>query len=79
MPAGDMTITALWEINQYTITFDSNGGSTVAPITADYDSDVTAPSNPTRDGYTFAGWSEAVPTKMPAENKTLTASWTINS
>ena len=79
MPAENKTINAQWEINQYTITFDTNGGSAVAPITQDYGTAITAPENPTKQGYTFAGWSEAVPATMPAENKTLTASWTVNT
>ena len=77
MPAGDMIITAQWKINQYTITFDSNGGSAVNPIRQDYNSDVTAPTDPTRPGYTFKGWTPAVPATMPAENITLKAEWEI--
>ena len=75
MPAGDMTITAQWRINQYTITFDSNGGSAVAPITQDYGTQITAPADPTREGYTFIGWDKTFPTTMPAENLTITALW----
>ena len=75
MPAGDMTITAQWRINQYTITFDSNGGSAVAPITQDYGTQITAPADPTREGYTFIGWDKTFPTTMPAENITLKAKW----
>ena len=78
MPAGDMTVTAQWKINQYTITFDTDGGSTVNSITQDYDTAITAPANPTKTGYTFAGWSPAVPAKMPAGDMTVTAQWTIN-
>ncbi len=75
MPAGDMTITAQWRINRYTITFDTDGGSAVAPITQDYGTDITAPADPTREGYTFIGWDKAIPTTMPAENMTITAKW----
>ena len=78
MPAENITIKALWTINQYTITFDTDGGSTIAPITQDYNSAVTAPANPTKTGYTFAGWDKTIPTTMPAENITIKATWTIN-
>ena len=78
MPAENMTVTAQWEINQYTITFDTAGGSEIAPITQDYDTAITAPADPTREGYTFIGWDKAIPTTMPAENMTVTAQWEIN-
>ena len=75
MPAENMTVTAQWEINQYTITFDTNGGSEIAPITQDYGTAITAPANPTREGYTFIGWDMEIPKTMPAENITLKARW----
>ena len=75
MPAENMTVTAQWEINQYTITFDTNGGSEIAPITQDYGTVITAPADPTREGYTFIGWDMEIPTTMPAENITLKARW----
>jgi uncharacterized repeat protein (TIGR02543 family) len=78
MPAENVTITAKWTINQYTITFDTDGGSGIDPITADYGTEVTAPADPTKTGYTFAGWDPEIPTTMPAENVTITAKWTIN-
>ena len=78
MPAENVTITAQWEINQYTITFDTAGGSTIAPITQDYGTQIAAPVDPTREGYTFLGWDKAIPATMPAENVTITAKWKIN-
>ena len=75
MPAENMTVTAQWEINQYTITFDTAGGSEIAPITQDYGTAITAPANPTREGYTFIGWDTEIPTTMHAENITLKAQW----
>ena len=75
MPAENITVKAQWEINQYTITFDTNGGSEIAPITQDYGTEITAPDNPTRKGYTFKGWDKEIPEAMPAENITITARW----
>lgn len=73
-----LTLTAKWQINRYTITFDTAGGSEVAPITQDYGTTITAPANPAKTGYTFAGWDKTIPTTMPAGNMTITARWTEN-
>ena len=78
MPVENITVKAQWEINQYTITFDTNGGSEIAPITQDYGTEITAPDNPTRKGYTFKGWDKEIPETMPAENMTVKAQWKIN-
>ncbi len=75
MPAEDMTLTAQWRINRYTVTFDTGGGSAVAPITQDYGTDITAPADPTRGGYTFIGWDKAIPATMPAGDMTIKAKW----
>lgn len=48
MPARDVTVTAVFKINQYTITFVTDGGTAVAPITQDYGTAVTAPQLPLR-------------------------------
>ena len=74
----DLTLTAKWQINRYTITFDTAGGSEVPSITQDYGTAITPPAAPTRTGYTFAGWDKTIPATMPAENITLTARWTVN-
>jgi hypothetical protein len=78
MPAASMTINATWTVNQYTITFNSDGGSAVAPITQDFGTAVAEPTAPTKAGYTFAGWDAAIPTTMPAASMTINATWTVN-
>ena len=75
----NLTLTANWTVNRYTLTFDTDGGSAIAPITQDYGTAVTAPADPTRTGYTFAGWTPAIPETMPAENLTIKAKWTVNT
>ena len=70
-----LTLYPVWNTNKYTITFDTNGGSEIAPITQDYGTAITAPADPTREGYTFIGWDMEIPATMPAENITLKAKW----
>jgi uncharacterized repeat protein (TIGR02543 family) len=81
----DLTLYAQWEINEYTITFDSNGGSEVLAITEDYNTSVTKPTDPTKNNYTFAGWySDEELTSAVTWDYTITADvtfyadWTIN-
>ena len=71
----NITLYAKWAANTYTITFDTAGGSEIAPITQEYGTVITAPEAPTREGYTFIGWDREIPTTMPAENITLKAQW----
>lgn len=79
----NVTVTATYTINQYTISFNSNSGSAVASITQNYNSDVTAPADPSRANHTFGGWySDYLLSTvydfdtMPAENVTVYAKWT---
>ncbi len=75
---------AQWTINAYTLSFDVNGGSTIMPLTLDFQSLLNL-SSPTKEGFTFQGWymDEALSivfnlTTMPAESLTLYAKWTVN-
>jgi uncharacterized repeat protein (TIGR02543 family) len=78
MPASDVVYEAQWTINQYTITFNTDGGTVIDPITQNYGTAITLPDDPTKIGYTFAGWDKDIPATMPAENITVTAQWTNN-
>ncbi len=78
IPAADKTFTAQWEINQYTMTFKLANGEADVVKKQDYDSELTAPADFTKTGYTFTGWDAEIPAKIPAEDKTFTAQWKIN-
>lgn len=74
----DLTLTAKWQVNQYTITFKPENGGQDIVIKQDYGTAITAPANPTKTGYTFAGWDKTIPSTMPAGDMTITARWTEN-
>ncbi|WP_339165913.1 S-layer homology domain-containing protein [Paenibacillus sp. FSL R5-0341] len=83
----DVLLYAAWEINHYTLSFESNGGSLVALQNKPYNEQATEPSTPTRPGYTFGGWfKEAALTNqwnftkdVITADKTLYAKWSINN
>lgn len=72
---GNKEYWAKWEINQYTITVKPENGKADITITQDYGTPITAPADPTREGYTFTGWDRDIPATMPAHNMTVTAQW----
>ena len=79
----DITLHAKWNINQYTVTFNTNGGSDVDSLSVAYGEKVEKPADPTREGYTFAGWYSNEELTMPwdfdtpiSDNITLYAKWT---
>lgn len=81
---GEITLYASFSVNEYTITFNANGGTTVAAITQNYGTEVTAPASPSKTGYRFAGWYADAELKtpyafttIPAEDITVYAKWTI--
>ena len=78
MPASSQLHVAQWSKERYTLSFDSAGGSAVDAMDYDFESVVNAPSTPARTGHTFAGWSPALPQRMPASNQTHVAQWTPN-
>ena len=83
MPAEDITVTAAWDIESYTLKFDTDGGNAIGDITAEYGAEIEIPADPEKEGYSFDGWDEEIPAVMPdlGENgaeKTFTAVWTVN-
>ena len=80
-----MTLTAKW-VRTYTVTFETSGGSAVAPVTVDAGSTVTKPADPTKSGYTFGGWYKDSTLQTPWDfangtvtaDTTLYAKWTAN-
>ena len=77
VPSTDTTYTAQWQVNQYQMTFNANGGTGGKTLTLDYGSRLTAPVV-ARTGYTFTGWNPSLPATVPAEAKTFVAQWRIN-
>lgn len=75
MPAYDLTCKARWERAEFTLTFDSNQGSSVTAISQLYDTPITPPEPPVRHGYTFCGWQPPLPERMPAASITHHAVW----
>ena len=72
MPAEDMTISALWTKNTYSIRFENHDGSLIEVVTGEYGSDVKAPALPVEAGCSYE-WDQQVPETMPAENMTIKA------
>ena len=83
MPTEDLTLEAVWKLNQYTISFDTDGGSSVPEITKYFGSEYLPPNDPTKTGYKFWFWTEdgfssyIFPETMPGENVRLKALWFI--
>jgi len=86
MPANDITLIATWTINSYTVTFNSNEGTALDTVTANYQTVLDLPP-PTRTGHAFAGWHAAAdlsgealdPEYVLLGDITLHAAWDIDS
>lgn len=87
MSAANLTLYAQWTADSYTLSFDSQGGSTVPPLSGTYAAVVTLPAGPTRSGYAFHGWNGAADGSgaayeagaaftLPAGDVVLFAQWT---
>jgi hypothetical protein len=78
MPANALEIVAIWDINSYTLTFDTDGGSEITPIVQDYGTPIVPPAKPTRDRYHFIRWEPEIPETMPNHDMTIKAIWERN-
>ena len=78
VPANDVTYTAIWSVNQYTVTFVIDDDNKI-DVTLDYGAEITLPSDPVKEGYTFTGWSGyETGATVPANDVTYTATWEEN-
>ena len=77
MPAHDVTVNGSFSINSYTIKYIVNG-EVYKTITLEFGAAITPEAEPTKEGYTFSGWSE-IPETMPAHDVTVNGSFSINS
>ena len=77
MPAHDVTITGTFSINKYKLTYTVDGAE-YKTYEVEYGATIMPEAEPTKEGYTFSGWSE-IPETMPAHDVTVTGSFTINS
>ena len=86
MPSYNLTLYAKWKINQYRITFETNGGSTIEPIIGNFGDNIKIPENPTKLESEFLGWfsnvnltqPSTIPDTIPAANLTFYAKWSTN-
>ena len=74
MPQRDMTVTAKWTVNSYTLTYMVDG-EVYKTSSVNYGAAITPEAAPTKEGYTFSGWSE-IPATMPAGDVTVTGTFT---
>lgn len=74
---GSTVIEIYYDRNYYLLSLDLDGGYGAEPMYARYGTPISI-ADPTKAGYTFAGWQPDMPTTMPAENRTLKAQWTAN-
>ena len=77
MPAHDVTVNGSFSINTYSLKYVVDGAE-YKTITVEYGATITPEAEPTKEGYTFSGWSE-IPETMPAHDVTVNGSFSINS
>ena len=78
MPDNDVTVTGIFSVNQYTLTFIVDS-EPYTSITGDYGTSVPSVVEPEKEGYTFSGWDKEIPQYFPASNVTFNGTFSINS
>ena len=76
---GSTVVKIYYDRNTITLTLNLDGGEGDESISGKYEEAVTTPANPTKTGYTFAGWNPSLPAAFPAKNATYTAKWNANT
>ena len=76
MPDHDVTVTGTFSINKYKLTYVVDGVE-YKSFEIELGSAITPEAEPTKEGYTFSGWSE-IPQTMPDHDVTVTGSFTVN-
>ena len=76
MPAHDVTVTGSFTVNKYKLTYVVNGAE-YKSSEVEFGTTIIPEAEPTKEGYTFSGWSE-IPETMPAHDVTVTGSFTVN-
>ena len=77
MPAHDVTVTGTFSINKYKLTYTVDG-EVYKTYDIEYGAPITPEVEPTKEGYTFSGWSE-IPATMPAHDVTVTGTFTLDT
>lgn len=72
---GDIELYAKWQINSYTVSFETKGGEEILPVKYEYMSTVSEPATPKKDGDIFVGWDKDFPFLMPAHDVIVTSIW----
>ena len=70
-----LNLYAKWNINPYTLTFDTNGGNAISSRTQNFATNIAAVADPVRPGFIFDRWLPEIPATVPAENITFVAQW----
>jgi len=75
----NITVDIYYNRNIVSLSFNTNGGTEISSISGKYGATITSPDNPTKQGYSFEGWNQSLPTTFPSENQSYEATWKPNT